>query len=182
MRKLRNGMEIGAWMMTCNPKVWDLPGYLASGVRVGSWRLAANYRAGLVERGDRCFLWVGDSTKNWPSGVWATGIVSDRARLGEGDPGDPYWLDQAERAKERPYVGLFQVFLDPPILRTDLQDEEYFEGAEVLRMPRMGNPLVVTPDEVSVLDDYLAEYSGIPILRKLPAWGRPRRRDQAQGE
>ncbi len=178
MKALRDGTEIGAWLLTCNPKMWDLPGMLASGSGVTSWRLAPNYRTDLVEPGDRCFLWVGDSSGQWPSGVWATGLVSDRPRIGEGGDDDPYWLDRAEQEKERPYVGIFLIFLDPPILRADLKEDDRFGRAEVMTAAQMANPLILTPDQVALLDDYLAAYSGVPVLRKPPAWGALRRREQ----
>jgi predicted RNA-binding protein with PUA-like domain len=182
MKVTHDGTPIAAWLVTCNPKRWDLPGLLASGVGVSSWRLSPNYRARLMEPGDRCFLWLGDSSGAWESGVWGVGIVSDRPRIGEGDPDDPYWLDVSERQKERPYVGVSLVFLDPPILRAELKEDAGFGQSEVIRMPQMANPLVLRTDDVELIDAFLEEYTGVPVLRKPPAWGMPRRRDAMIGQ
>ncbi len=105
-----------------------------------------------------------------------------RQSKGEGDPDDPYWLDATERKKERPYVGVSLVFLDPPILREVLKEDAGFCRSEVMRAPQMANPLVLRREDVDLLDAFLDEYSGVPVLRKPPAWGPPRRREAALGQ
>jgi hypothetical protein len=45
--------------------------------------------------------------------------------------------------------------LDPLIPRSELRSDTRFARAEVLRVPRMGNPLVLTPPEVAAIDEHL---------------------------
>jgi hypothetical protein len=58
-----------------------------------------------------------------------------------------------ERGRLR--VGLDVRGVDPPLARSELRADTRFAMAEVLRVPRMGNPLVLTPAEVAAVDDHL---------------------------
>jgi hypothetical protein len=128
MKATHDCAEIAAWLLTCIRRC---------GIYQGCSQVAPASRGALVaesshrvdEAGDRCFLWLGDSSGTWPSGVWAAGMASDKPRIGEGDPQDPYWLDANERQKERPYVGVELVSLTHP-----------FSARSSRRMPALPSP------------------------------------------
>lgn len=117
-------------------------GHLAAGRVIDGWGVARGYRADLMAPGDRCFVWVtGPRGASWTPGIWAAGAVTA--------PPAP----TGERRRLR--VGLDVRGLDPLIPRSELRSDTRFAGAEVLRVPRMGNPLILTPPEVAAVDEHL---------------------------
>jgi hypothetical protein len=142
-KRTATGVEIGAWMLKANPDVWDVLGHLAAGRVIDEWGVADGYRAALMTPGDRCFLWVtGPRNATWTPGVWAAGTVTGRP------------VHAGERGRLR--VDLDVHGLRPPLPRAELKADPRFAMAEVLRVPRMGNPLILTPGEVAAIDDHLA--------------------------
>jgi hypothetical protein len=122
--------------------VWDVLGHLAAGRVIDGWGVAAGYRADLMAPGDRCFVWVtGPRGAAWTAGIWAAGVVTARP--------------EPTRERRRLRVGLEVHGLHPPLARAELKADPRFATAEVLRVPRMGNPLVLTPAEVAAIDDHL---------------------------
>lgn len=128
-------------------RIWDVVGFLRDGGVISGWGLVPSYRAWLMQPGHRCFLWVSGARP----GIWATGEVT-AAPVERTGGDDPYWLDNSKRHLVRPYVGLRLVGLDEPLSKDLLARDPRFAMAEVLRAPRMGNPLVLTADEVAVID------------------------------
>ena len=61
------------------------------------------------------------------------------------------------RERRRLRVGLDVRPLDPVVPRSELRSDPRFAAAEVLRVPRMGNPLILTPTEVAAVDDHLTQ-------------------------
>jgi hypothetical protein len=59
------------------------------------------------------------------------------------------------RESRRLRVGLDVRGVDPLVPRSELRSDPRFAEAEVLRVPRMGNPLILTPTEVTAVDDHL---------------------------
>ncbi len=141
-KRTATGVEIGAWMLKANPDVWDVLGHLAAGRVIDSWGVADGYRAELMTPGDRCFVWVtGPRGASWTPGIWAAGVVVARP--------------EPTRQRRRLRVGLDVHGLHPPLARSELRADARFAMAEVLRVPRMGNPLVLSPGEVAAVDDHL---------------------------
>jgi hypothetical protein len=142
LKRTASGLEIGAWLLKANPDVWDVLGHLGAGRVIDSWGVADGYRAELMTPGDRCFVWVtGPRGAWWTPGIWAAGTVTARPE------------PAGERGRLR--VGLDVRGVHPPLARSELRADTRFAMAEVLRVPRMGNPLVLTPGEVAALDDHL---------------------------
>jgi hypothetical protein len=141
-KRTASGVEIGGWLLKANPEVWDVIGHLAAGRVIDGWGVADGYRADLMTPGDRCFVWVtGPRGARWTPGIWAAGVVTAR----------PVPTRESRRLR----VGLEVHGLDPLVPRSELRSDPRFAGAEVLRVPRMGNPLILTLGEVAAVDDHL---------------------------
>ncbi len=153
-RKLTRAAVVdGAWLMKCNPKVWDIASFIEDGLtEITGWRVQDNYRIDLMDRGDRVFLWVTNGSTRVPSGIWARGTIAGDLMIADGDE---YWVRPAE-GRDRTYVGTDMAILSRPALKADLINDRRFRSAEVIRSPQMGNPLYVSGREVAAIEDALA--------------------------
>ena len=153
VRRLRDGTEIGGWLLKAAPGVWDLEAALAEGDVPTSWRLAFSYRVGLINDGDPVVLW---RTRGWsgPSGVVAIGQVNeppDLAAERPGDPDDHRWVSPSERDRPRPRVGVALRVLEVPVPVERIDAVGALRSLEVRRVPRIGNPSVITPGQWAAL-------------------------------
>ena len=150
------GYEIAAWILKARPDVWDIAGWLASDEPADSWRLAESPRVDLLAPGQRCFLWItGPASARLTPGIWAAGTVTGDVVWRDGDLDDPRWTDREAQRQTRPFVPVILERLDAMIPRSELREDPRFAMAEILRAPRVGNPVVVTPGELDVLDEWL---------------------------
>lgn len=153
---LRDGTPVGAWMLKANPATWDIGAAIGAGAELDWWRLAHSYRAGLVEDGHPCVLWVTRGDPSVASGVWAVGRIAGEVTFGTGDADDPLWRSESARAQVRPRVAVRLDVLSAPFTREDFASHPVLEHAEILRVPRVGNPASLTPDEFGALELLLA--------------------------
>ena len=150
------GIEIAAWIFKARPDMWDVEDWLRSGEPAGSWRMADGPRVALVAPGQRCFLWVTGPAGGRPTpGIWAWGTVTGEVFDQTGDMDDPRWTDRAAQRQERPFAPVELTVLSEPIPRAELRLDPRFAGCEILRAPRVGNPVVVSPGELEALDEWL---------------------------
>lgn len=153
--RLRDGSPVGAWLFKANPHVWDVLAALERRHDLDRWRLAWSYRVDLVDVGHPCALWVtGSSSDSHIAGLWAVGVVTSPPAAAPDDPTDPGWGPDARPMDVRPYVGVALTVLDEPIPRGVFRADPRLARTEVLQRPRMGSPLVLTPDEWAVLDSW----------------------------
>lgn len=151
--RLRDGTPVGAWLLKARPSVWDIGTALRDGTELDWWRLAHGYRAGLVHAGHPCAVFVTRGDPRVRSGVWAIGEVTGDPVDDAGDPDDPLWRDPAAQRQVRPRIPVLLEVLGEPVLREDLVADPRLAGTEILRVPRIGNPAALTPDEWSALVD-----------------------------
>lgn len=149
---LRDGTPVGAWMLKANPAVWDIGAALVSGTELDWWRLAHSYRADLVRRGHPVVMWVTRGDPRVASGVWAIGEVAGDVVLGAGDDQDPLWRSEIAREQVRPRIAVRLEVLEEPLTREEFAAHPDLEDAEILRVPRAGNPVALTPDEWGALE------------------------------
>lgn len=149
--ELRDGTSVGAWLFKANPSVWDIGAALAEGVELDWWRMAPGYRSELVHRGHPCAIWVTRGDARVASGVWALGTVEGEPCTDVGDPRDPLWLDEAARRQLRPVVPIRVQVLEVPVRREEFMADPRLSRAEILRVPRIGNPAALTPGEWAAL-------------------------------
>lgn len=137
--------------------MWDLEAALADGDVPTSWRLAATYRVELIEPGDPVVLW---RTRGWtgPSGIVAVGHVAERSdRFDErpGDVDDRRWVSASARDRPRPRVEVRLEVLGTPVSVERTDRVAQLRNLEVRRVPRIGNPSVITPDQWEALKKLL---------------------------
>ena len=134
--------------------MWDLEGALTAGEVPTSWRLASTYRVELIEPGDPVVLW---RTRGWtgPAGVVAAGTVierPDRCELQPGDVDDHRWVSPAARDRPRPRVEVVLALLVRPVEVERTDGVQVLRDLEVRRVPRIGNPSVITPEQWQALE------------------------------
>ncbi|WP_374971206.1 hypothetical protein [Terrabacter sp. BE26] len=153
--------RLGAWLLKCNPALWDLRGLLDSGEdRITSWAVQPGYRAGLVAAGDPVVFWVsGPGREGLSRGVWGLGHAT-----AEVEP----WVESGRgrwRSASDAHGVRARVELDVRLLGEPVRDEELraagIDALEVQRQPFMANPSFVSREELAVL------------RRLLPAWPAP---------
>lgn len=143
-------------MFKARPSIWDIGAALRDGVELDWWRLAPTYRAGLVHEGQPCALWVTRGDPQVTSGVWGTGEVVGEPQDDVGDPDDELWVDEGARRQLRPRVPIRLDVLAEAIPKEAIAADPRLQRIEVLRVPRIGNPAALTPDEWVALQDLVA--------------------------
>jgi hypothetical protein len=79
------------------------------------------------------------------------GMVAGEPGRDVGDPDDPLWVDEGARRQLRPVVPIRVQVLQVPVRREEFRADPRLSGAEILRVPRIGNPSALTPGEWSAL-------------------------------
>ena len=149
--RLRDGSPVGAWLLKANPTVWDIGSFLASGADVDRWRLAPSYRCALMLADHPVVLWVTRGDPVFVAGVWAVGHVTAEPSDDVGDPDDDLWRDRGAQRQVRPYVEVRMSVLDRPVAAEAVRAHPDLVGMELLRAPRMGSPVALTPQEYRAL-------------------------------
>jgi hypothetical protein len=158
LARLRDGSPVGAWMLKAHPSVWDIGSALHSGVELDWWRLAPSYRVELVQPGHPLVLWVTRGDTRVPSGVWAVGEITGAPQIDVGDPEDDLWRDPAAQRQLRPHVPVRLRVLARGLPREQILADPRLSSIEILRVPRMGNPASLTPDEWWALDELIHDH------------------------
>lgn len=134
----------GAWVLKCNPKTWDLEGFLADGERhIDSWSVQKNYRAERMGPGDPVVFWVtGAPNAAVAPGVWGVGYVTA-----------PVDLE-------------LEVIEDPADAEEDVPLEDESAQAEDVRSgPRAGDPQDQDEDEDDDADGYWLDLDALEAVR-----------------
>ena len=144
-------------MLKAHPSVWDIGSALRDGVELDWWRLAPSYRVDLVGAGDPCVLWITRGDARVPSGVWAIGEITGAPRMDVGDPDDDLWRDPSAQRQLRPQIPVRLRVLANGLSREAIRADPRLSSIEMLRVPRIGNPAALTPDEWFALDELIHE-------------------------
>ncbi|OHX01940.1 protein NO VEIN domain-containing protein [Micromonospora sp. WMMB235] len=150
--------SLGAWMLKCNPEVWDLAAFLADGGEtIDRWSVGVNYRSALMAEGQQVLFWVTGPSRAYPEpGLWGQGMIlgpADDVDTAHEDPG--YWRDERLRRQSKHFVPVDIELFGQPIPRASLKSNHRLRDLEVFRQPQMGNPLAVTKPELAVLKKLL---------------------------
>jgi hypothetical protein len=151
--RLRGGDPVGAWVLKAKPSIWDIGTALAQGVELDWWRLAPSYRAALVRAGHPCAMWVTRGDPSVAAGFWAIGHVTGDPVDDVGDPDDDLWRDRHAQQQLRPRVPVELRVLPSPVTVEEVRADPRLRRAEIVRVPRIGNPAVLSPDEWQSLVD-----------------------------
>ncbi len=153
--------RLGAWLLKCNPALWDLRGLLDSGEgRLTSWAVQPGYRARLVVPGDRIVFWVsGDGRDGLSRGIWGLGHATAEVEPWvETSPGR--WHGSAHHGV-RARVEVDIALLDEPVTDRQLRAVG-IDGLEVQRQPFMSNPSFVSRTELAALRPVLPPWPAAP--------------------
>jgi hypothetical protein len=154
--------QLGAWLLKCNPALWDLRGFLDSGEeRLTSWAVQPNYRSDLMAAGDRALFWVsGDGRQGLFRGIWGAGhLVAEAEDWVDGERG--FWVDEGGRHAVRRRIRIDVPFLAEPVAAADLRAHGIID-LEVQRQPFMGNPSWVSRPQLERLNDLLPPWPPAP--------------------
>ncbi|MCW6003775.1 EVE domain-containing protein [Micromonospora sp. CPCC 205371] len=147
--------NLGAWMVKCNPALFDIEVARDGGHRIPDWTVVPSYRTRLMAAGQRILLWVTGTAGARPTpGLWGIGVVTGRTftRSPGDDPG--LWRDETERRRHHTFVPLDLTLFDAPIDRNMLRYDPALTNLEVLIQPQIANPLRVTHNEYTRLEQY----------------------------
>ncbi|MET7805024.1 protein NO VEIN domain-containing protein [Micromonospora chersina] len=151
--------NLGAWLVKCNPDVWDLAGYLAAGGEtITSWSVVPNYRAELIREGQRVLFWVtGADGAHLQPGLWGAGVALGPVYQDEGDDDSGYWLDEEQLRRTHHFAPLDVRLFHHPVRRNVLKSDRRLTDMEIFRQPQMGNPLFVTKEQLAAIEEHLPE-------------------------
>ncbi len=107
-----------------------------------------------MEPGDRVVFWVsGDGRQGFDRGIWGLGSV-----VAEAEP----WVETEQglwRSASDSHRVRARVEVDLPLLDTPVTDEQLraagIDGLEVQRQPFLGNPSVLSRDDLAAMRDLL---------------------------
>jgi hypothetical protein len=161
--------NLGAWVIKCDPTVWDLVAMRAeNGGPIESWSVGETYRNDLAQPGDRVVFWVsGTLPKEVEPGIWGVGWVVSRVHPAAVTGADEeYWRDSRARSRVR-YALRVDIRLQKGLIvgPKELRHDPVLSGIEVLTMPRGSNPSYLTVEQWSALQPYLdgIELSELPL-------------------
>lgn len=148
---------LGAWMLKCNPEIWDLGRFRQTGDTIEAWSVVKSYRTDLMAAGQQVVFWAtGKDDADITPGLWGVGEVTGPAFEADVDEDDDgLWLDEGQRTRSRLFVPVDIRLYDHAVPRRLLKADPRLAGMEIFRQPQMSNPLVVTQEEMAALGDHL---------------------------
>jgi len=160
MAKSVTSETLGAWLLKCNPDVWDVVGFRDDGeMLIPDWSVTDNYRGRMMAAGDPVVFWVTGTTGDEPTpGIWGIGHIVGPARyevdFGAADDDGGYWLDEDARLRARFFVPTEIILLDTPVPRAEVAAHPALSGMEILQQAQMSNPSFLTATEFAALKDW----------------------------
>ena len=148
--------NLGAWVLRCNPKTWDVAAFVDEGCRsITGWSVTSGYRSELMAPGDRALFWVMGTDKAYTRGIWGIGTVTGYAKPIE-ELTDGYWLDQnARRAADLGIDVSIPLYADP--LTNEQLVTAGIADLEVQRQRQGRNPSWVSKDQWALLEAVLGQ-------------------------
>lgn len=167
---------LGAWVLKCNPAVWDLAGFLAAGERaIDAWTVQENRRSAMVDYGQRVLLWVtGDVSGPLPRGFWGSGWTTGEVEaiteldddVQAGDSGGDsdrvdYWLDPDTRNRMRFVAPVDLGVWDEPVVEARVVEVLGPERLEVIRARQISNPSWISAADLALLEPLLPPWPDV---------------------
>ncbi|MGY1631865.1 protein NO VEIN domain-containing protein [Geodermatophilus sp. SYSU D01186] len=153
---------LGAWLLRCNPEVWDLPAFMHDGnASIGQWTVVNNYRSRMMAPGQRVVLWATGDGKRIARGIWGLGWVTGPAHdhvpddLAEDDAS--YWLDEAANAGAENVVAVDIPLLDAAITDAELKAAGIAD-LEVQVQSQGSNPSWISKEQLARVESLLPEW------------------------
>ena len=131
-----SGVSLGAWLVKTSPHASPVAELVRTRFETVTHRcLRPTYRAGLVRAGQPVLLWVSGQDRDFPAGIYATGLTTGAVGPGAGEPAMPLRL--------RP--------VDPVVTREEMLARPGLSGLEVFRMPAGSNPSYLDTEQYAAL-------------------------------
>jgi hypothetical protein len=165
--------SFGAWVMKCNPQVWDPAGFIADGEKViDYWTVVQNRRSDMIRYGQRVLLWAtGPAESPLPRGFWGSGWITGDVQGLVDAAEDPdavagaadidYWLDHEARDRMRFAAPMNLHVWERPITETALLEIPGLDQLEVIRMRQVANPSWVSAEQLALLEPLLPEWPDV---------------------
>lgn len=138
-----DGIPIGGWVLRADPTVFDVLPMIEEYGQVFRYPLEANDRTALMDSGQPCFLFLGDTSK--VVGIWAVGEVAAPVFSAPVDPDDP-------DAGEQLFAEVELLPLAKPIALAKLTADPAMASSELVTAPEQPNPLVLPPAAVRAIE------------------------------
>lgn len=156
--------SLGAWVIKCNPRMWDLVGHIGSGRRtIESWSVRDNRRSAMMRYGQRVLLWVTNGSELqrgfWGSG-WITGEMYAVVDGPEGSDVD-YWIDREARNKVQLLAPMELHLWDESVPKTKLVTVPGLQDIEPIHAPQMSNPNWMSIEQLDALEPLLPPWPEI---------------------
>ncbi|WP_435209433.1 hypothetical protein [Micromonospora sp. bgisy143] len=164
--------ELGAWLLRCNPAMWDLHKFIRDGnLTIRSWTVG-RYRDQFAA-GQPVLFWVTGSTGAVSTpGLWGAGVVTGPPQA-HGDH-DEYWLIVPPKSTSMHWLPVDITLFPAAVSRTVLAEDPRLRSLEVIKNPRAANPQRVTADQLRTIGRHLdphvtAAYGPIAQTRAIVA-------------
>lgn len=169
--------QFGAWVLTCNPQVFDPRNMIESEYMVGAWTVnpRATSRTALMEQGQRVLMWVTGGSEEFGRGMWGAGTLTAPVVTDDFDY-SPGWVVTREREQEM-FVEFEMDMFQAPVAAKQLREDDMLAGIEPLRAPQV-TPGFLTLPELERLNELMeVSYYQLPV-DPLPAnWRRIEKRE-----
>ncbi|WP_405147683.1 EVE domain-containing protein [Sphaerisporangium sp. NBC_01403] len=133
------------WLMTWNPRTFQLDELRQSGGTLEDWRVRRFWRE--LSAGDKFVLW-----RTGRGGIAAVGSITGEAEFKD-PPAPEHWTEKSDRAWFVPLV--IDSWHDRVIPFKTLRDDERLEGMMFRQMPGGKNPHPLTEDHWNAFMSYL---------------------------
>ncbi|WP_236865308.1 DUF4011 domain-containing protein [Brevibacterium daeguense] len=146
--------HFGAWVLTCNPSVFDPRDLVETDYSEGGWTVnpRATSRTALMEPGQRVLMWMTNGSDEFPRGFWGAGsltssVFADAADYSQG------WLVERDREQEM-FIEFEMDMFREPVRAEQLVADELLAGIEPLQAPQV-TPAFLTLAELEHLNQLM---------------------------
>ena len=177
MAKIVDDESFGAWVLKCNPAVFDLAEFLSLGhTQVGSWTVKESYRTQIMRTGQPVVFWVSGSRDGDPifRGVWGIGRLTSGAEYDDGmfieDAEKSPWRDLYRATQAGLGVEVDIALMEDPLPADEFESVPVLASSEVVRAPQLSNPAYLDKTEFDALLALVGEWERRepePPIRKI---------------
>ena len=155
-----NADTLGAWIFKCNPKIFDIQGFIDEGNHwVDDWTIADNYRSNFLLAGQPAILWVSGPTQGSKGdpipGIWGIGHTAGTSQWSAWIETDKiengFWIDKKKGQAANYWVPLDLDLLKKPLARKIIKEDPILRNAEIFRQPQGSNPTFLNREEYQAL-------------------------------
>lgn len=169
--------QFGAWVLTCNPRVFDPRTMIESEYTEGAWTVnpRAASRTSLMEPGQRVLMWLSNGSEEFGRGVWGAGTLTAPVATQTFDYSQGWMVDR-EREQEM-FVEFEMDMFQEPVGAHQLLEDGMLAEIEPLRAPQV-TPAFLTLAELERLNELMeVSYDELPADPLPENWRRIEKRE-----